>query len=298
MFDNKIKKTRKYDKGMVSVEVVLSFTIFILVVAGIIYFTNIFIVHSKVQFAINSAAHELAGYTYLYQSLGARGAEKQVHSDLDGYADNVDGTVAQVADTLNEIGNLFDKAEDTVGDIQNVQLDPGYIEQLENDMNSIVDTGESAYQSGTQSVEKIQGLFDDPNGTMVGIIYMAANGAADYVKSLGARLAAIAMTQKYLQQGNKSADEFLKGYGVQEGYAGLDFSKSTMFCDEDYRMIDLVVEYDIHIGFLGVLLPDPKVHMVQRVSVSSWVGDNSLDDVHDYLSALKECNKTSTTPSE
>ena len=121
----------------------------------------------------------------------------------------------------------------------------------------------------------------------MGIIYMAVDGGSYYVKSLGATLAAQAMTEKYLRQGNLSADQFLKNYGVEEGYEGLDFTGSTMFCDEDYRMIDLVVEYDVHMGFLGLVLPEPKVHMVQRVSVSAWLGDNGVSPYSEYLKGIK-----------
>lgn len=281
--DSILKKT----DGMVTVEVILSFTVFILVVAGIIYFTNIFIIHNKVQFALNSAAHEIATYTYLYQAFGVRDAKKTIQGDLDSYSDNVDDTVGQVADTVNEISKLYNNSNKLVTDFKTVELDTDYITQLEKDVSTINENAGSAVGSGKASVEKIQGLFNDPSGTVVGIIYMAVDGGSYYVKSLGATLAAQAMCEKYLRQGDLSADQFLKNYGVEKGYEGLDFSGSTMFCDEDYRMIDLVVEYDVHMGFLGLVLPNPKVHMVQRVSVSAWLGDNGVSPYSEYLKGIK-----------
>ena len=281
-------------EGMVSVEVILSFTVFIVVVAGIIYFTNIFIVHNKVQFALNSAAHEIAAYTYLYQAFGVRAAEQQASKDLSPSAEKVDNTVSEVANTLNQISKLYNNTNTLASDVQTIELDPEYISQLQGDVQAIKDSGGKVYESGSTSVQMIKDRFNDPNGTIVGIIYMAVDGASFYAKSLGATCAAKAMTGKYLKQGNMSADDFLKSYGVEEGYEGLDFSGSTMFCDagnDQYRMIDLVVEYDIHLGLLGLILPEPTVHMVQRASVSAWVGDNGTNKYSDYLSKNKNYSK-------
>ncbi|MBR6095266.1 MAG: pilus assembly protein [Lachnospiraceae bacterium] len=283
----------KNRSGMVTIEVVISFTVFLVVVAGVIYFTNIFIVHNKVQFAINSAAHEIAAYTYLYEALGARNAEKTMEKDMGEYAENVDDTVTQVTDTMNKISGLYETSGSAIKDAKTVTLDTDYIAKMEQNANAVKEAGGAAYDSGKASAEKIQGLFEDPSGSVVGIIYMAVNGASYYVKSLGAKLAAQALTEKYLRQGDLSGDQFLRGFGVKDGYKGLDFSGSTMFCDEDYRTIDLVVEYDIHVGFLGLILSDPNIHMVQRVCVSAWVGDNGVSKHSAYLKgkSIKEDSK-------
>lgn len=68
------KKIQTEEQGMIVVEATISFMVFLMVVIAIIYLTNIFIVHNKVQFAINSTAHQLSGYSYLYQTLGVRKA--------------------------------------------------------------------------------------------------------------------------------------------------------------------------------------------------------------------------------
>lgn len=286
--DKQLQKNTNGEDGMISVEVVISFTVFIIVVAGIIYFTNIFIVHNKVQFAINSAAHEIATYTYLYQAFGVRGARKTIQEDFDPYADKVDSSVSQVADTLNEISKLYNNSNALVSDYTTVPLDADYIAQLEKDIAIINQNAGSTVGSGKSSVEKIVNLFSNPSDMVIGIIYMALDAGSYYVKSLGAKLAAQAMTEKYLRQGNLNADQFLKAYGVKDGYEGLDFSGSKMFCDSDYRMIDLVVEYDIHIGFLSLVVPDPTIHVVQRTSVSAWVGDNGVIKHDNYLSQWKQ----------
>ena len=46
-----------------------------------------------------------------------------------------------------------------------------------------------------------------------------------------------------------SADEYLIHYGVKDGINGLNFKNSSFLSDDQYRMIDLVVEYDIEVYF-------------------------------------------------
>ena len=110
-----------------------------------------------------------------------------------------------------------------------------------------------------------------------GMAYIALEGAEYAVKDLMGTGAAYLLTKGYLKQGSMSADEFLKAYGVKDGYAGLDFSGSTIFCDSDFRMIDIVVEYDVDVGFMRLILPDSvKLHMVNRVTIPAWLDGDGV----------------------
>ena len=91
--------------------------------------------------------------------------------------------------------------------------------------------------------------------------------------------AAWALTRKYLSSENQDADAYLKACGIAEGYQGLNFSGSSMFSGEDKRLIDIVVQYDIDLGFLKLVMPGKKLHVVQRVSVAAWLnGDGNTVD--------------------
>ena len=103
---------------MIVVEATISFTIFLMVVIAIIYMTNIFIVHNKVQFAINSTAHQLSGYSYLYQALGDRKAEQQIKADGSKYTKPIDQTAGQVIDTMNKIQTFWSDANTTADMVQ------------------------------------------------------------------------------------------------------------------------------------------------------------------------------------
>jgi Tfp pilus assembly protein PilX len=257
-------------KGMMVVEAVLTFTVFLMVVIAIIYLITIFTVHNKIQFSINSSAHEIASYSYLYQALGLRGAEQKINADGSSYTQPIDDTATQVVDSINKIQGLYTDGQDTLTSLQELELSPEAVDQAyqqaETMLNNVGDTADSIQQSVTD----VTNLFSDPNSLMVGMIYMGASAGSYTVKSIGATAAAAAVTKKYLD------DDYLLAYGVKNGYSGLDFSGSTMFCDEDMRLIDIVVQYDIDLKFIGLIMPEDSLHVVQRVTVPAWLDGDGI----------------------
>jgi len=268
-------KRKENESGMMVVEAVLSFTVFIVVVSAIVYLITIFTLHNKVQFAINATAHEMASYTYLYQAAGLREADKGIAADGEKYVGAIDDTAGQIADTLNQI--------ETLGkDFDNIStLDPSQIQKTIDDLKAVG-------SSGKESVNKVVSLVSNPNDLMVGVIYMAFSAATTEVKKVFASAAATVASKKYLEQGSADADVYLKSMGVRDGYAGLDFSNSTMFCDSNYRLIDIVVEYDVDLSFARLLIPEAKLHMVQRVTISGWLGGDEKKSLNQYKGVDKK----------
>lgn len=234
------------ESGMMVIEALFSFTIFIMAVAAIIYLITIYTLHNRIQFAINSTAHELASYSYVYQVLGIRSADKTLESDGASYVKELDDTASQLVDTWNKIEGLQG------GDVQ-------------------LETMQNAADSAEKSVSQVKELLSNPKDVLTGVIYMAADVAAVSAKSTFATWAAEGMTEKYLSVGEDSADAYLKSMGVKDGYEGLDFSGSTMFCDTNKKLIDIVVEYDVDLTFVQLIVPDATLHMVQRVTVTGWL---------------------------
>jgi len=267
----KREKELHSQEGMIVVEAVISFSIFVIVTLVIVYLINIFTVHNKIQFAINSAAHEIASYSYLYQALGLRDANQQITQDGDPYASKVDNTVTQVADSMNQIQELYSNFGSTVSSIQNVELNSASITNAYNQCTQLKQSAGSTVNSVKKSAADLKSLFSDGNGLLAGIIYLAASEADYAVKNLIGAAAATGLTQKYLKTMEQSADDYLKGYGVVDGYDGLDFSGSTIFCDSDMRVIDIVVEYDLDLQFAKILIPQATLHVIQRVSVPAWL---------------------------
>ena len=247
------RQLKEEQKGMMVVEAVITFTVFLMVVIAIIYLINVFIIHNKIQFAMNTAAHELASYSYIYQALGIRGAEQQIDADGKPY-----DTATQVVDTLNKIQTLSKSVSNTATAVKQLEVSQDSIKDAYNSAKQTYEDGKATVESTKKSVQQVTDLFSDPQSLLVGVIYMGASGA---------QAAASVLTKQHL---GDNADEVLRAYGVKDGASGLDFSGSTMYCDKDKKMIDFVVQYDIDMSFIRFVMPK-DIHVVQRVTVPAWL---------------------------
>ena len=258
------------ESGMVVAEAAISFTAFIMVCLGITFLINIFTLHNKVQFAINQAAHEIASYSYLYDAFGARNLVKEVQSDFDKYAEPVDTAVNQVCDTVSKMQGFGSQMNTTVGSVTDLsELD---INNVTAQLEALKVSGTDVVNSGKQSLADLKTMFSDPKGMLVGIVYIGVNAAGETLLHAIASAAGSALSYKYMESGGLDVDAYLENFGIEGGYDGLDFSGSSVFCDDDQRIIDLVCEYDIDLSFITYVLPKSKFHVVQRVSVAAWAG--------------------------
>ena len=291
-----IKEKRSEESGMIVVEAVITLTIFLIVISVIIFLMTIFTVHNKVQYALNSAAHEVAAYSYLYQALGLRGADQTVRDDGAEKVGNINATAGQVLDTIEKIESLAGAIGEMGDTMSDPQLTDDYMKKVYDKLDGLKDQGQDVIDSSKESLADIEKLLSDPKGLAAGIIYILAEEGGAYLKGVMGQLIARAMTKKYLdtsaENGGKTADEMLISHGVIDGFEGLDFKGSTMFCDGtqgwdpkgnkakgDYRLIDFVVSYDIDLSFARLVLPEAKLHVVQRVTVPAWTNGDGKDPV-------------------
>lgn len=72
------------------------------------------------------------------------------------------------------------------------------------------------------------------------------------------------------------ADEYLIHCGVKDGIKRPEFKNSSFLSDDQYRMIDLVVEYDIEVYFFKLFRKDPTIHVVQRCEVPAWLNGDGV----------------------
>ena len=264
------KKRASDERGMIVVEAVISFTAFIMVCLGIVFLINIFTLHNKIQFAINQAAHEIASYSYIADAFGARDVLKTLDADFGKYAVPVDKAANQVCDTINKMQDFGSQAQGVAGSFSNLSdLD---INSVKNQLDNLKSSAGSAYSSGKQSIADLKTMFSDPKGMLVGMLYIGIEVLTDNARRLIAEAAGGALTEKYLTAGDFDADAYLKTFGIEDGYDGLDFSGSSLFCDANMQMIDIVVEYDIDLSFITFVLPETKFHVIQRASIAGWAG--------------------------
>jgi len=236
----------KKENGMMTVEAVLCLVPFILAILGIISFANIFMVHNKIQHAIYESASELTAYTYLYQVSGWRSADKTLIADS-----------KDVTDFLQS----FDEARTALSNLTGGDTD---YEALKDKIGDAEDKVGDTYDKGME-------LAKNPKKTMQEIISKLISVASGEIKDGSLEWIGGLLVEGYLENGEESADAYLKAYGVKDGVKGLDYSKSKLFTDDKLRMIDIVVEYDLEIYFFKLFFKDPSIHVVQRVAVPAWL---------------------------
>lgn len=275
---------QKDERGMIVIEAAISFTIFITVCLAIVYFINIYTVHNRIQFAINSAAKEIASCTYICEALGVRAGMQKVQSDGSIYMENIDNTTDQVIDSLNKIQALYSNGTKATENLSNFELNADSISSIQSSLSTLKEDAAATASSIKASASSLKDLFSDSNGLIAGIIYMMEDSVSYTLRNIVGAAAAEGLTEHYLRQEGQSADSYLKAYGIQDGYDGLDFSGSTLLCDKNtnMRVIDIIVEYDIDLSFVRLVIPNAKVHMVQRVSVAAWVGGDDKR-VREYI---------------
>lgn len=271
-----MQQKRSSEKGMLTVEAVLSLVPFIMVILGIISFINIFMIHNKIQFAMQQMGNELSCYTYFYQALGIRAGDKELNREIDIQTQGADQTIADIDSFLTAIDNLSSSMEH----VGNSSLsDPqGAADAYREAFDAIKNTGET----GKQAYNSIADRVKDPRGTLRGIIYLVMEMGEEAGKSALMELVSPIMISGYLDTrflGGQSmtADEYLRYFGVKDGLNGLDFGESSIFSKNasngnlEFRMIDIVLEYDIEVYILKLFLKDPTIHVVQRCVVPAWL---------------------------
>lgn len=269
----KMKQNPDNESGMMVVEAVIGFTAFIMVCLGIVFLTNIFILHNRVQFAINSAAHEIASYSYVYSAFSLKDAEDQVEKDGEKYTKPIDDTAYQVVDTINKLNRTLDSINGVVPSGDDITISRETLDKL----GEIKDNASSTVSSGKETASMIAGLFKDPKSFATGMVFIGVSGLDYELKKLVGSTAAGALSEKYLKFFDRGADDYLKSFGVVGGYSGLDFGGSSVFCDDSgKRIVDIVVEYDVDFSFIDFVFPSRLVHVVQRVSVCGWVDGDGL----------------------
>ncbi len=262
-------RARKNDEsGMMVVEAVLSFMVFLMVALSVISLTNVFLVHNKIQFAINCAAHELASYTYLYEATGLHAAADQVHSDGEPYVEGLQNKVSHLTDSYNKMQKVYANIQG--GD---------YVQAagMAGELSSSIQT----------SVSDIQNVMEKPTDTLAGAIYMGVEFAADRLSAAAVAGAMRGLSKKYVGQQAaggaqaKDADTYLKGFGIKGGYADLDFKGSSFLQDANGKVIDVMVSYDMEISFLKLLKQDTSLHIIQRAAAAAWLdGDGDKPSKH------------------
>ena len=257
------KKTNR-ESGLMTVEAVLSLVPFIIVILGIISFTNIFLVHNKIQYALYQMGNELSCYTYFYQALGLRSADLGLKADIDANTESLDETLENLDSFLSQIEEFESSLDGGAGLVS----DPG----------SLIGQGEGIIETGGELVNSSRDLLSDPKALLRSFVYLGIEEAEGAAKGMLLSIISGGLMDVYLDESfagyhPMTAEEYLSYFGVADG---LDFGNSELFTDDEYRMIDMVAEYDVEVYILKLFLKDPTIHVVQRCAVPAWLDGEAV----------------------
>lgn len=267
-----MSSSRLNEKGMISVEAVLSLVPFMIAILGIISFTNIFAVHNKIQYALQQMCNELSCYTYFYEALGLRAGDLELKKDADESTEKLDSAVEEFTNFLDQVSTF----EESLGNVSNSDLS-----NVGTNISNAEDQGKGVVDKGIELGKTARELASDPKALLRGFVYLGIEKTEDAAKEflmglLSGGFLGIYLDSSFSAYQPMSADEYLKHFGVKGGMSGLDFKGSGLFTDDKYRLIDVVVEYDLEVYLFKLFMKDPHIHVVQRCTAPAWLDGDGV----------------------
>lgn len=246
---------RKKEKGAASIEATISLTLFVFVIMAIYMLINYCLVQAKVSYAINTTAKEMSQYTYFYHVFGL--------DDLDA---KLASGKSQAVETFSSFNKLLGDSEAEITEIKESPVD--YFDTVlagekTEDLTEV-------YGQIQDVSSKITDVVNDPVEFMKSMASLAGEEVWEHVKSnvIAAPLAK-GMTRRHFGNSAESADAYLEGLGVVDGFDGLNFNMTTMFEDASDD-IKIVVYYNVD---LATVFPfDLNVSICQQASTRAWLG--------------------------
>lgn len=239
-----INNIRKDKSGSIVVEASVSLVIFIAAIVSIISLINVFIVHNRIQFALNSAANQIASYSYLYEMSPVGEAVETLHIDGDPYIEKYD----TVKGAIQALKAIFDSSDSM--------------------------SAEDWVNNGQAVLTGAETFADDPYATAIGGLYEGVINGEQIIENSVAGGLGYLLTRQYIAPSSMNADEYLENHYVTGGYGGLNFTKSEF--NHDTGLIVLDVTYDVEIPLINFFLDDYTLTIHQRACAKGWMdGDGN-----------------------
>lgn len=255
-------KKSNYEKGAVIVEATLVIPMFIFLVITIMWVANLCTAQAKIQVAVNSAAKEVASYSYLYGLTGLN--EKRATLSKQGAEGTatVSKAISGVQDIYSGLSNISDSGQQAIGG----NINDAY-ENAEDGYNQI-ETGAASLNNAYETIKK------DPKGFMISLGQAAGSLTIDAGTSYLSGAMGKYFAEKHLETSTVSANDYLKKLGVVNGFDGIDFSHSR-FCIGGSDDIVIVAEYQLSpIKFFNI---DIKYNIIQAGRTKAWFGVSQSD---------------------
>lgn len=264
------------ERGSATVEAVVGFTGFLLVIFTILSLVNLCRAQMLISSAMDNAAKELSQYSYFYEMSGlhkfseALGEEAAVgRSDINDVIGSVDSLYGSVVKTVGDGKEAYTNIDEATKD--------GTLkwEDVQSTFNTIGEDKDAIATGVKQMTEKFKQVGDNPIAYMKSIVAIAGSGGLDLAKShlIAAPLARMFVSQQF--GGKDHADENLRNLGVVGGLDGMNFNMSSMFTTDHPDDICLVVFYELELFQLfgrDVL----KLQFSKQSCTGGWLGGDNV----------------------
>lgn len=251
-------KNRNNERGMFTIEAILSLSIFMFAFVSLVSLATIAKVESTTQYAINQVAKEISQYYYIAERVGIANTDSSGVEEIDASVQ----AIFDFADSANTAASHYTGGSS--GDLANMMET---FRGIPNDVNSVSAAAQNVYSS-------FGPILEDPKGIISSLGTMLAKEVGnELITKIIAQPMCKALTPKYISS-NGDADETLRRMGVVGGLDGLDFRMSSFLTDQ--RSINVVVIYQIKVNGFGLF--DRTLTIKQTASTASWTKGTSISD--------------------
>lgn len=214
-------------RGSITLEAAIFLTLFILFYVGLMDLIQIAKAQVILQHSINQAAKEVSAYSYVLTKAGI--VEKRLETSK--RANEFVGKANEIVDAVDKVAGTLSSG-DVVGAIGAAETAGGVIQEV------------------------VDGIDELPQQ----ILALVKQQGADIVSNFVIQEIVESELRRQIEMASgKDADRFLRDLGIQDGFAGLDFSESSWGKSESGGMpeLEIVVIYTIDYN-LGCLELQPR----------------------------------------
>ncbi|MDR0935118.1 MAG: hypothetical protein LBM98_00380 [Oscillospiraceae bacterium] len=244
---------RKDERGMIVVETVGAFVLFVMLVISILTLVNIVALQARIHYALTQTAETLSMYNYTLEVTGLADTFVAIEERSERVRIGADTFKTEISNVLDSL-SAFDGA-------------------------GVQENGEALINHGKDVGEAV---IKDPKGAMQLVLnYATASAGSELFEALVKPLIG-----RYLSNGTMSGDKYLKSVGVIGGLSGITLADGFNvldFAPNDSKLLNvdgdvkLAARYKVAYKFggeKGLPLPFPELNITQIVKTHAWLNGN------------------------
>ncbi len=275
--------------GSATIEAVVGFTGFILVIFTILSLVNLCRAQMLISSAMDNAAKELSQYAYFYKMSGLQKFSESLGEAASVGKEDINSVIGSVDNLYSSMTEAISGSKESYTNIAEATKE-GTLQwsDIETAYSGIQEKGENINASVDGMMNQFEAIGDNPMAYMKSLVAIAGSTGLDLMKShlIAAPLAKMFVRQQF--GGKDFADQNLKNLGVKDGLEGMNFKMSSMFTTQNPDDICLVVFYElelIQLFDMDIL----SVKLCKQSRCGAWLGG---DNVQEFVDPTKPATAT------